>query len=131
MAIATLLDLTIRARTDNARSLDDVVRSLKRRSYDQPRASYYLRGRGYTESDVERAASEVLGADLRDWFARHVGGTDELPWEETLALAGLRVRVVADGPARRYEVEEIPDAKPAQVAVRQRWLTGNTRRRVR
>ncbi len=123
-ALAMLLDLTIRGRTANARSLDDVLRTLKRRVWDDaPKASYYLQGRGYTEQDVERAASEVAGTDLHPWFERYVGGVEELPWDETLAMAGLRARTVGEGDARRYVLEEIPNATAAQLRVRQGWLT--------
>ncbi|CAA9314085.1 MAG: hypothetical protein AVDCRST_MAG40-1142, partial [uncultured Gemmatimonadaceae bacterium] len=86
---ALALDLMIRAASGGARSLDDVLRLLVRRTWDEaPNESYYLQGRGYTEDDVERAASEVYGRDLRPWFERHVGGTVDVPWDETLALAG-------------------------------------------
>ncbi|CAA9356030.1 MAG: hypothetical protein AVDCRST_MAG40-3177, partial [uncultured Gemmatimonadaceae bacterium] len=59
----------------------------------------------------------VYGRDLRPWFERHVGGTEDVPWDETLALAGLRL--TDDG-----RVEERPDATPAQRRVRDGWLAG-------
>jgi predicted metalloprotease with PDZ domain len=123
--LAMLLDLMIRARSENARSLDDVLRLLKERTWDAPPASYYLQGRGYTEADVERAASDVYGADLHDWFESYVGGTEELPWRETLALAGLALEVSADS-ARAYSLREIPQASEAQLRVREGWLSGKT-----
>ncbi|HET7585250.1 MAG TPA: hypothetical protein VFK13_10090 [Gemmatimonadaceae bacterium] len=126
-ALAMLLDLSIRGRTANARSLDDVLRTLKRHVWDDaPKATYYLQGRGYTEQDVERAASEVAGTDMQPWFERYVGGVEELPWTETLALAGLRVRVTGEGKEKRYVLEEIPDATDAQRRVRDGWLTDTT-----
>jgi predicted metalloprotease with PDZ domain len=125
-ALAMLLDLRIRAATHNAKSLDDALRALKRRSWDTPDASYYLHGRGYTEEDVVRAVSEVMGTDMHPWFARYVGGVEELPWEETLALAGMRLTVRDMDDGRAYEVSEIPDATPEQLRVREGWLTGNS-----
>jgi predicted metalloprotease with PDZ domain len=113
---ALALDLMIRSATNGAKSLDDVLRSLKRRSWDAPDASYYLHGRGYTEADVEAAASEVYGQDLHDWFTKYVGGTDDLPWPSILALAGLRL----DGSA----LAEVPDASAAALHVREGWLAG-------
>jgi len=121
---AALLDLEIRAATNGRRSLDHALRDLKRRTWDAPTASYYLRGRGYTERDVELAASAAAGRDLTAWFARYVGGTEELPWSETLAKVGLRVVVDAQ---RRYSLEEIPGATVEQVALRAGWLAGTTR----
>ena len=91
---ALALDLMIRSATSGAKSLDDVLRSLRRRSWDAPNASYYLQGRGYTEADVEAAASEVYGRDLHDWFERYVGGTEDLPWSDILAGAAQLSEIV-------------------------------------
>ena len=113
------LDLYIRARTANRRSLDDVFENLKRHTWNAPNASYYLQGRGYTELDVERAASEVAGEDLRDWFARYVGGTDDPDYDALLARAGLRLVRGA-----QWSIEERPDVTPAQRVVRDGWTSG-------
>lgn len=122
--LALLLDLEIRSRSGNARSLDDVLRLLKRRAWEAPATSYYLQGRGYTEEDVERAVSEVAGADMHPWFERYVGGTEDLPFERTLALAGMRLVTSGEGKDRSYALEEIADATAAQRAVRDGWLAG-------
>src|SRR3712207_8597770 len=68
--LAMVLDLMIRGRTGNTRSLDDALRELKRTTWDQPKTTYYLQGRGYSEADVERAVSAAAGVDMRDFFAR-------------------------------------------------------------
>ncbi|MFL5578206.1 MAG: M61 family metallopeptidase [Gemmatimonadaceae bacterium] len=128
-ALAMLLDLEIRARTNNARSLDDALRRLKQLSWDQPNASYYLQGRGYTEADVERAVSDVAGADFHPWFERYVGGVEELPWTETLARAGLVLTVTRDGDgAAHYALGEAPNATEGERRVREGWATGTTSR---
>jgi len=124
-ALAMLLDLKIRAASRGAKSLDDVLRLLKARTWDAPSTSYYLQGRGYTEADVEQAASEVMGSDLHDWFERYVGGVEELPWGETLPLAGLTLRVDELGDGRAYFLLDAPDATPEQVRVREGWLRGS------
>jgi predicted metalloprotease with PDZ domain len=124
-ALAFLLDLKIRARSGGTRSLDDALRNLKTRSWDAPRASYYLQGRGYTEQDVEDAASAAYGESLHDWFERYVGGVEELPWRETLALAGLTVSARETPEGRVFVLGEAPDATPAQRAVREGWLKGS------
>jgi predicted metalloprotease with PDZ domain len=116
---ALYLDLYLRAKTANRRSLDDVFNTLKRRTWTAPNASYYLQGRGYTELDVERAASEVAGEDLHPWFERFVGGTEDLDYDALLARAGLRL-VRED----RWRIEELPDATPEQRAVRAGWTSG-------
>jgi predicted metalloprotease with PDZ domain len=116
--LALALDLTIRGETHGTKSLDDVLRLLKKRVWDDaPSASYYLQGRGYTELDVERAASDVLGRDLHPWFDRYVGGTDDLPWEDLLRTVGLTVQ---RGP--RWTIAEDPQAPAEQVRLRDAWL---------
>jgi predicted metalloprotease with PDZ domain len=117
--LALYLDLHLRAKTANRRSLDDVFAALKHRSWDAPSTSYYLRGRGYTERDVELAASDVAGEDMHAWFDRYVGGTEDLDYDALLSRAGLRlVR------GERWIIEEMPDATPAQRLVREGWATG-------
>jgi predicted metalloprotease with PDZ domain len=122
--LALLLDLDIRARTHNARSLDDALRALKRLSWDAPNASYYLQGRGYTEEDVVRAVGEAAGADLYPWFDRYVGGVDDPPFADALAQAGLHLVTRGDPEHSQYEVVEDPTVTADQLRVRQGWLTG-------
>ena len=67
-----------------------------RRMYDEfyvksPKATYYLRGRGYTTEDFQRVASEVAGFDLSDFFARYVRRTEVLPYDEAFGYMGLRL----------------------------------------
>jgi predicted metalloprotease with PDZ domain len=117
--LALYLDLYLRAKTENRRSLDDVFASLKRRSWGAPNASYYLQGRGYTERDVELSASEVAGEDMHVWFDRYVGGTEDLDYDALLARTGLRL-VRGDV----WKIEELPTASEAARIVRQGWVTG-------
>ena len=118
--LAAYLDLMIRNRTDNARSLNDAFNNLRKATWDAPRASYYLQGRGYTEGDVERAVSAAAGSSLTPWFDRFVAGTEDLDFDEALGWAGL----VLDRDGERWEIREIPDATPAQLRVRLGWTTG-------
>jgi predicted metalloprotease with PDZ domain len=117
--LALYLDLWLREKTENRRALDDVFASLKRRSWNAPTTSYYLQGRGYTEADVEHAATEIAGEDMHAWFERYVGGTEDLDYDALLAKAGLKL-VRGD----RWTIEEVPDATPAQLAVRKGWVSG-------
>ncbi|HJU88746.1 MAG TPA: hypothetical protein VJ672_05100 [Gemmatimonadaceae bacterium] len=125
-ALALLLDLHIRQRSQNVRSLDDVLRLLKQRTWDARTTSYYLQGRGFTEDDVEQAATDVAGENMRPWFARYVGGTEELPFDEYLGWVGLRVRKEGADAERRYTIEEDPAATPGQRLLREGWLLGTT-----
>jgi predicted metalloprotease with PDZ domain len=117
---ALYLDLFIRERTDDAKALDDAFDNLRKRSWLQPNASYYLQGRGYTEDDVERAVSEAAGVDMHDWFERHVGGTDDVDFDTVLLGAGLRL----DRSGGQWSIVPTRDATPAQLKVRQGWLSG-------
>ena len=117
--LALYLDLYLRAKSANQHSLDDVFNALKRRTWNAPKASYYLQGRGYTERDVELAASEIAGEDMHPWFERYVGGTEDLDYDALLARAGLRLTR-----GTPWTIEEVPTATPAERAVRQGWITG-------
>jgi predicted metalloprotease with PDZ domain len=118
--IALYLDLFIREQTHGARSLDDAFRLLRDRTWGAPNASYYLQGRGYTEDDVEHAVSDAAGVNMHAWFERHVGGTEDMNYEEVLAPAGLRL--VTTG--RRYTVEPVENPSPEQLKIRQDWVKG-------
>jgi predicted metalloprotease with PDZ domain len=80
-----LLDLAIRAATDNHKSLDDVLR----RMYE----IYAQQGRFYDDSQgVEAVAEEVAGVKFDDFFRRYVAGVDEIPYGAFLAAAGLELK---------------------------------------
>jgi predicted metalloprotease with PDZ domain len=117
--LAAYLDLFIRHRTDNRRSLNSAFNSLKNRTWNAPKASYYLQGRGYTEDDVEHAVSEAAGTNMKEWFERFVAGTEDLDYDEALAWAGLQL--VREGD---WRIEEIPDILAQQMRVRMGWMTG-------
>lgn len=93
--VATLLDLEIRHATDGEFALDDVVRFLH--------ARYPVEGPGFAEEGgflaaVEEIAGSCNGA-FRRFFERFVAGTDELPFGEAFARAGLRTEWSAAGSA--------------------------------
>jgi len=89
--LGLVLDLLIRGKTGGRASLDDVMRRMYEEFYlKSPNATYYLRGRGYRPEDFERIVSEVSGADMSDFFKRHVRGVESPPYEEALAQVGLR-----------------------------------------
>jgi predicted metalloprotease with PDZ domain len=98
--IGVVLDLLIRGRTRGVKSLDDVMREMYRRFYlESPKATYYLRGRGYTGEDFERVATQVAGFELREFFERYVRNAETPPYDEALGAVGLRlVRVAASEP---------------------------------
>ncbi|HEX6252248.1 MAG TPA: PDZ domain-containing protein [Gemmatimonadaceae bacterium] len=78
-----LLDVMVRDATDNARSLDDVVREL----YD----STAKRGRGFTDAEWWSTIERLAGTSFADFRARYVDGRERLPYATVLPLAGIRV----------------------------------------
>ncbi len=119
--IAAYLDLYIRFRSNNARSLNDAFNTLRVRTWTAPKSSYYLQGRGYTETDVERAVSEAAGTSMKEWFDRHVGGTDDMDYDEALGWAGLRLVRPDSG---SWRIEEMAETTADQMRVRMGWVTG-------
>lgn len=91
--LAMLLDLEIRSQTHGHKSLLDVMRFMYREFYQAPAASYYGPGRGFEEKDVVEALNSVTGSDFAPFFQRYVSGTEPLPYQETLAMAGLELRL--------------------------------------
>jgi predicted metalloprotease with PDZ domain len=77
--VAALLDLTMRRATNGERGLDDVMRILWE-EYGKSR-------RGLEEDAMERIVARV--ADVGDFFARYVDGTEPLPYAELFAAAGV------------------------------------------
>ncbi len=94
--VGMCLDLEIRRRTQNRRSLDDVMRRLY--------SAYGRAGRGFPEPEFKKACEEVAGS-LDRFFADFVDGVAEVPWNRFLAAAGVRLekrpRKPEEGEARR------------------------------
>ena len=81
--LAFLVDLRIRSETKGRRSLDDVMRFLNW-FYAKP-------GLGFEREDLPRVFSSVCECDFSEFFGNYVSGTDALPYEEYLGLAGLEL----------------------------------------
>lgn len=80
--VGALLDLEIRRATQNAKSLDDVMRLLWKKYGDES---------GVPEDGVEAAVQEVCGKSLKPFFDRALRSTDELDYSP-FAHVGLEVR---------------------------------------
>ena len=81
--LGLLLDLEIRKRSNGAKSLDDVMRSLY--------AEYYKKGRNYTPEDFQRVSERAAGSSLDQFFSRYVRGREELDYDASLRAVGLRL----------------------------------------
>src|SRR5205823_2139976 len=82
--LGLLLDLNIRRQTNNAKWLDDVMRYL----YQE----FYEKNCNYTPADFQKACELMAGASLEDFFTQYVRGLKELPYNEMLSAAGLRLQ---------------------------------------
>jgi predicted metalloprotease with PDZ domain len=56
-----------------------------------PNATYYLKGRGYTQEDFVRVLSSVAGTNMSNFYDRYIRGVEPLPYDEAFAAAGLRL----------------------------------------
>ncbi|WP_293127903.1 M61 family metallopeptidase [Microcoleus sp. bin38.metabat.b11b12b14.051] len=116
--VSLLLDLLIRAKHGNARSLDDVMRlmwqqfggfSAENEDFDQKSETEAKPARltsngklnshslsaeiGFTPEQLQSAIESVAEMDLSDFFARYVDGTEELPYDKYLQPFGLQILV--------------------------------------
>jgi predicted metalloprotease with PDZ domain len=95
-----LLDLAIRDSTDNAKSLDDVMRYL----FD-----HYAAERGFTRDDLIAAVRSSTGLDFQDFWRRYVSNASEIPWNDYVKAAGWEV-VFTEEPAVDARLSAIPPA---------------------
>lgn len=80
-----ILDVLIRDASNNAHSLDDVMRTLYQ--------SAYKHGRGFNGADWWGAVSAAAnGKSFASFSARYIDGREPFPWDSILPLAGLRAR---------------------------------------
>jgi predicted metalloprotease with PDZ domain len=94
------LDLEIRRRTRNRRSLDDVLRLLMKRVTAD--------GAGFPEPEYRRACEQVAGGSLAGFWRDFIDGTRELDLAAYLALAGLAFR----REPKKEEGEKSPARRP-------------------
>ncbi|HEX7421408.1 MAG TPA: PDZ domain-containing protein [Thermoanaerobaculia bacterium] len=99
--VAWILDAKIRRATNDARTLDGVMRAAYQR-YSGPK--------GFTTEQFVDVVREIGGADTATWLSRTISTTDELDYSDALAWFGLEFRKDAKKP-------DNPDDKPARA-----WL---------
>ncbi len=138
--LGDLLDILIRDRTNNAKSLDDVLRSMNQ--------DFARQGKFYRDSlDVRLEAEKVAGGSFEDFFQKYVAGTEPFPYEQILGLAGLKLQAteqrratlgftVERDPSGAFMVRSLdPEAPAAQAGLRVgdlilTWNGGEVPRRI-
>jgi predicted metalloprotease with PDZ domain len=78
--VGLLLDLEIRERTNNQRSLDDVMYAL----YKDAKI-----GRHFRDNDLFPTMERIAGVTMTDFYRKYIAGKDSLPVDEYLAKIGL------------------------------------------
>jgi len=80
-----LLDIVLRDRTDNQRSLDDLLRAMN--------TDFAREGKFYRDSvDIRLESEKLTGGSLADFFDNYVASANPLPYQNLLARAGLELR---------------------------------------
>jgi len=83
--LGVLLDIVIRDRTDNEKSLDDVLRAMN--------SEFAKKNKPYRDSlDVRLTVEQVAGGSFGEFFRKHVAHAEPLPYSQTFSLAGLDLR---------------------------------------
>jgi len=83
--LGVLLDVLIRDRSNNEKSLDDVMRAMN--------LEFAKQNKTYRDSlDVRFTAERVAGGSFEDFFRRYVSRAEALPYSQILSLTGLELR---------------------------------------
>ena len=82
--LGSLLNLSIVANTNGSRNLDDLMRYLYTEYYKKQQ-------RGFTDEEFQRAAAQIAGRNLDDFFKKYVYGTDEIDYNSFFAPVGLQL----------------------------------------
>ncbi len=114
--VGLLLDAHIRDLTNDAKSLDDVMRA----AYAK-----YSGAVGYTPEQFQAVASEVAGTDLTDWFHKVLDTTQELDYQDMLDWYGLQFTGVGNR-TERWQLREVDKPTPDQQAHLQALLRPDT-----
>jgi len=83
--IALVADLNIRHKTQNKKSLDDVMRYLYQ--------NYGLKDKGVAEGEMEEIFKKATGVNCKDIFKDYVSGTKKVQIDKYLSYAGLKLEV--------------------------------------
>lgn len=99
-------DVSIRKATNNKRSLDDLLRSFYNR--------YAGTTRTYSTNDLQNSVSELVGRDMRGFFADHIYGKEPIPIAKCLSDVGLSAEI-AEGHLKIARKPAATDAETMMV----------------
>jgi predicted metalloprotease with PDZ domain len=78
--VGLLLDIEIRSRTDNKKSLDDVMFAL----YTDAK-----KGKTFKDTELIGKMEKITGLDLQDFYHKYIAGTDSLPIDSYMRKMGM------------------------------------------
>jgi predicted metalloprotease with PDZ domain len=122
--VGVLLDLWVREQTNDARSLDDMMRALNER--------FGKTGKPYRDrEDLEAVCSQTAKKSCKEFFDNFVSGTKPLPYDEYFSFAGWKIRRVVHtspqmGTQTAFEISEDESATEKQKRIRTGILAGTT-----
>ena len=122
--LGVLLDLWIREQTNNAQSLDDMMRAMNEQ--------FGKTGKPYRDrEDLEKVCSQTAKSSCKEFFDNYVSGTKPFPYDEYFGFAGWKIRRVVHtspqiGTQTAYEISEDDAASEKQKRIRGGILSGTT-----
>ncbi len=78
--VAMMLDIEIRSRTNNKKSLDDVMLAFNNET---------KHGKTFSEKELIHKVEKYAGIDLTEFYNKYIHGTDSLPFDAYLEKMGL------------------------------------------
>lgn len=89
-----MLDMMIRASSDGAKSLDDVMRHLY--------TEFFKKGRNYTPADYQKVSEMMSGKSLEDFFSKYVRGVAEIDYNAFTSPFGLDLAAKPTNASKAY-----------------------------
>jgi predicted metalloprotease with PDZ domain len=104
----------IQKQSGGQKELDDLFRLMESR--------FGLTGTEYIPEDLQRAASEVAGINLANFFSHYIASPESLPVKECLSDAGFETSIVDYG--GEVYVNRALTSSPSARAILQQLLNG-------
>lgn len=92
--VSMMLDITIRASSDGAKSLDDVMRYLY--------VEFFKKNKNYTSEDFQKAAELMAGKSLAEFFTKYVRGRSEIDYSSIVKGVGLEMKAKQVNAGKAY-----------------------------
>ncbi|HRI26295.1 MAG TPA: hypothetical protein PLZ45_16575, partial [Ferruginibacter sp.] len=117
--VGLLLDFAIRQATQNKKSLDDVMRLLYRKYYQQLQ-------RGFTDAEFQQACEETAGISMTALF-EYIYTTKELDYTTYIGYAGLTVssETNTETGKKKFTIKRLAELTASQQEILQSWLSPN------